>query len=328
MGSSRRVLWGGLALIVIVTIGVVGYVTIEGWDLLDSLYMTIIAITTVGFTEVRPLTDGGQVFTIFLVVGGVGGALYAITGIVQYVVEGNIGSMWGKRRMKTRISNLSRHYILCGYGRVGEEIARTFKAEGVPFVVIDNRPECVARLVQTEYLYLDGDATRDDVLKEAGVERARCLVAAVGTDTDNTYITLSARVLCPDLFIEARGSDEEAQAKLRMAGASRVILPASIAGHRMAMLALRPQVVDFIDTVAYGRGQQMQLENVDVGKDSRLVGKTVSATRSETGITTLAMRRKSGKLITNPADEEVVENGDQLIVIGTQRRLAALEEVL
>ena len=328
MSPSRRVLWGACGLFVIVVIGVVGYVTIEGWDFLDSLYMTIIAITTVGFTEVRPLTDGGQVFTIFLVIGGVGGALYAITSIVQYIVEGNIGSVWGRRRMKTKIGNLSGHYILCGFGRVGEEIARTFKAEGMPFIIIDNRPECITRLAQTEYLYLDGDATRDEVLREAGVERARGLVAAVGTDADNTYITLSARGLCPDLFIEARASNEEALAKMKRAGASRAILPEAIAGHRMAMLALRPQVVDFIDTVAYGHGQQMQLENVDVGGDSLLVGMTVRTARDETGITTLAIRRRSGKLITNLAHEEVIEDGDQLIVIGTRRRLAALEEVL
>ena len=309
-------------------IGVVGYLSIEGWDFLDSLYMTIIAITTVGFTEVRPLTDGGRVFTIFLVVGGVGGALYAITGIVQYIVEGNIGSVLGRRRMKAKIGQLSGHYVLCGFGRVGQEIARTFKAEGIPFIIIDNRPECVARLAQTEYLHLDGDATRDEVLKEAGVERARGLVVVVGTDSDNTYITLSARGLCPDLFIEARASNEEALAKLKRAGASRAILPEAIAGHRMAMLALRPQVVDFIDTVAYGRGREMQLENVDVGGSSRLIGVTVSAARSETGITTLAMRKKSGKLITNPAGEEIIDDGDQLIVIGTRRQLAALEEVL
>ena len=230
--------------------------------------------------------------------------------------------------MKTRIAQLKGHFILCGFGRVGEEIAHTFKAEGVPFVIIDNRPECIARIEQAGYLYLQGDATRDDVLREASIEKARGLVAAVGTDADNTYITLSARGLCPNLFIEARASSQEAKTKLERAGADRIVLPQSIGGRRMAMLALRPAVIDFIDTVIYSRGREMQLENVDIGKNSRLVGLTIKAARSETSITVLAMQKKSGTLLPNPADEESIEDGDQLIVIGTKQQLAALEEAL
>ena len=190
MASSGRVLWGIGALVSIVAIGVIGYTAIEGWSFLDSLYMTITTITTVGYSEVHPLTTAGRIFSIFLIVGGVGGALYALTGIVQYVIEGNIGTTWGRRRMKNKIAKLKGHFILCGFGRVGEEIARTFKEEGVPFVIIENRPECIARLEQAEHLHLPGDATKDEVLREAGIERARGLVAAVGSDTDNTYITL------------------------------------------------------------------------------------------------------------------------------------------
>lgn len=328
MNPSRRVLWGICALIAIIAIGVIGYTAIEGWAFLDSLYMTIITITTVGYTEVHPLTTGGRVFSIFLIIGGVGGALYAITGIVQYIVEGNIGTTWERRRMKNKIAQLKGHFILCGFGRVGEEIARTFKAEEVPFVIIDNRPECIARIEEAGYLCLQGDATKDDVLREAGIERARGLVAAVGSDADNTYITLSARELCPDLFIEARASSEEAGTKLKRAGADRIVFPHRIGGRRMAMLALRPAVVDFIDTVIYSRGREMQLENVDIGENSRLVGLTIKAARSETGIAALAMRKKNDKLLLNPSDEEIIEDGDQLIVIGTKQQLAALEEAL
>jgi voltage-gated potassium channel len=328
MNSSRRVLWGAGALVAIIAIGATGYIAIEGWSFLDSLYMTIITITTVGYTEVHPLTTGGRIFSIFLIIGGVGGALYAVTGIIQYIVEGNLGTTWGRRKMKDRITKLKGHFILCGFGRVGEEIARTFKAEEVSFVVIDNKPECAAQVEQAGYLYLQGDATRDEVLREAGIERARGLVAAVGTDTDNTYITLSARGLCPDLFIEARASSEEAGTKLKRAGADRIVYPQSIGGRRMAMLALRPAVVDFIDTVAYSRGREMQLENVDIGLNSRLIGVTIKAARSETGITALAMRKKNGTLLSNPADEETIDDGDQLIVIGTKQQLATLEEAL
>lgn len=329
MNPSRRVLWGICALIAIVAFGVIGYMVIEGWAFLDALYMTVITITTVGYTEVHPLTNGGRIFSIFLIVGGVGGALYIITGIVRYVVEGNIGTIWERRRMKNKIANLKGHFILCGLGRVGEEIARTFEAEKVPFVIIENRPECLARLEQTDYIYLQGDATRDEVLNNAGIERARGLVAAVGSDTDNTYITLSARGLCPKLFIEARAVNKEAVKKLERAGANRIILPQAIGGRRMAMLALRPAVIDFIDTVIYSHGREMQLENVDIGVDSQLAGLTIKAARVKTGITILAVRKKKDDtLITNPSEEEIIEEGDQIIVIGTMNQLTSMEEAL
>jgi voltage-gated potassium channel len=328
MSITRRLSAGVAALLTIIAVGVIGYTFIEGWTFLDALYMTIITITTVGYFEVHPLSVAGRIFTIFLIIGGVGGAFYTLVSIVQYVVEGHFGTTLGRRRMKTRIAQLKEHFILCGFGRVGEEIARTFKEEGVPFVVVDNRPDCIARLTPTEYLYVEGDATGDEVLREAGVERARGLVSAVGTDADNIYITLSARGLRPDLFILARASSEEAATKLQRAGADRIVSPYNIGARRMAMLALRPAVVDFIDTVVSTRGREMQLEKVDAGRNSPLVGMTVKSARTEMGITVLAMQRKDGKLLPNPADEETIKDEDQLIVIGTKVRLAALEKVL
>lgn len=328
MNLQRRVLWGVCALIGIIAVGTGGYTVIEGWSFLDALYMTVITITTVGFAEVHPLTFGGRIFSIFLIVGGVGGALYVLTGIMQYIVEGQIGTTLGRRRMKARINKLREHFILCGYGRVGQEIARTFKEEDAPFVIIDKSPESIAQVEQAGYLYLQGDATSDEVLREAGVEQARGLVAAVGSDADNTYITLSARQLNSDLFIESRASSKEAGTKIKRAGADRIVYPHRIGGRRMAMLALRPAVVDFIDTVVWARGRELQLENVDIGKNSSLVGLTRKAARSKIGITILAMRKKSGKLVTNPPDEEIIEDGDQLIIIGTKKRLASLEEAL
>ena len=326
MNPLRRVLWGICALAAIIIIGTGGYIIIEGWSLLDALYMTIITITTVGYAEVHPLSAGGRIFSIFLIIGGVSGALYTLTGIIGYIIEGRFGTTLERRRMKTRIAKLKGHFILCGYGRVGEEIARKFKEEGILFVIIDNRPDCIARAEQAGYLYLQGDATSDEVLREAGIGQARGLVAAAGDDADNTYITLSARGLCPELFIEARASSEEAETKLKRAGANRIVSPHRIGGRRMAMLALRPAVVDFIDTVTHGRVREMQLEDVGIGGNSSLVGLTMKAARSKTGITILATRRKSGKLLANPHDEEIIEDGDQLIVIGTKERLAALEE--
>src|SRR4030042_4759246 len=322
MSPLRRVLWGAFWLVAVIVIGVLGYEIIEGWDFLDSIYMTVTTITTVGYSEVHPLSSAGRIFSIFLMIGGVGGALYALSGIVGYIVEGNIGTVWEKRKMQNKINRLKGHFILCGYGRVGEEIARTFKEEEIPFIIIDNRPDCIARLEKAGYIYLQGDATQDEVLKNAGIERARGLIAAVGTDTDNTYITLSARELSPDLFIEARASRAEALTKLERAGANRVILPHAIGGNRLARLASAPAVVDFIDNVIYSRGREMQLESVDIKEKSRLIGMKVKEVRDKTRVTTLAVQKKGHTLIANPSGEEVIEDGDQLIVIGTRATLA------
>jgi voltage-gated potassium channel len=327
MNSLRRLIWSIGALVAIVFIGTIGYEVIEGWSLLDSIYMTITTITTVGFREVHPLSDAGRIFTIFVIIGGVGGALYVLTSIMAYLLEGQFGITMGRRRMKNRIAKLKEHFILCGYGRVGQEIAQAFSEEGVPFVIISNNQEHLANADKEGYLYIFGDATSDEVLREAGAERAYGLVAAVGSDSDNTFITLSARELRPDLFIEARSSSPEAEGKLRRAGADRIISPHAIGGRRMAMLALRPAVVDFIDTVTYGRGRELELENVDVGSGSQLVGRTMEQARSKVGITVLAMRKKGGKLLPNPPGEEIIEEGDRLIVIGTKKRLAALESI-
>jgi voltage-gated potassium channel len=327
MGSRGRLLWGICAFAIIVAIGTVGYELIEGWSLLDSLYMTITTITTVGFQEVHALSETGRIFTIFLIIFGVGGALYILTMLVGFILEGQFGITMWRRRMKTKIARLKNHFIICGYGRVGQEIAQAFSEEGTPFIVIANEEPDIAKAERDGYLHILGDATNDEVLKEAGIERAYGLVSAVGSDSDNTFITLSARQMRPDLFIEARSSGPEAEAKLRRAGADRVISPHTIGGRRMAMLALRPAVVDFIDTVTYGTGREMQLENVDVAGGSKLVGKTMDQARSQFGITVLAMRKQSGKLIANPPGEEVIEEEDRLIVIGTQQRLAALERI-
>ncbi len=327
MNLRQRLLRGASVFIGIIVVGAVGYTAIEGWSFLDALYMTVITVTTVGYAEVHPLSTGGQIFSIFLIIGGVGGALYVLTGIIQYVVEGQFGTTLGRRRMKAKIAELKRHFILCGYGRVGQEIAGMFKEEGVSFVVIDNNAERIAQVEREGYLYLQGDAASDEVLREAGIERARGLVAAVGSDVENTYITLSARGLCPDLFIAARASSEETKTKLMRAGASRVVAPLIIGGRRMAMLALRPAVVDFIDTVISKRGRELRLENVDIGKNSPLVGLTMKAVRNKTGITVLALQKESGKLLPNPSEEETIKDGDRLIVIGTKKRLAVLGEV-
>jgi len=327
MSPTRRLLWGLCILVTIIVAGVIGYAVIEGWSFIDSLYMTVITITTVGYGEVHPLTTAGQIFSIFLIVGGVSGAVYILSAIAGYLIEGQLGITLGRRRMQTNIAKLKEHFILCGYGRVGQEIARTLAEEGVPFVVIDKDRDSVASAEKDGYLFILADATSDEVLKEAGIERARGLISAVGSDSDNVFITLSARGLHPDLFIETRASSSESETKLKKAGADRVISPYSIGARRMAELALRPAVVDFIDTVIRRRGQELQLENITVNRDSALVGITVEETRRRTKAAILAISKKGGKLLTNPPEEEIIGGGDRLIALGTREQLTTLEEI-
>jgi voltage-gated potassium channel len=229
--------------------------------------------------------------------------------------------------MKARIAALKDHFLLCGYGRVGEEIARTFADEGVPFVVVDSRPENIASAEEQGYLTILGDATSDRILTEAGIERARGLVAAVGSDADNTYITLSAHGLRPDLFIEARAGDQEAEIKLKRAGATRVVSPNNIGARRMALLALRPGVVDFIDTICFHQGQELQMENMVIPEGSAIIGLSVDEVRQHSKANILLIDHRSGKLIANPANEEKIETGDRLILVGSTEQLAALESL-
>ena len=327
MKSLNKVIWGILALVAIIAIGTIGYEIIEGWSFLDSIFMTITTITTVGYREVHPLSDGGRIFSIFLILGGMGGAFYTLTGIITYIIEGNIGATLGRRRMENKINQLKDHFILCGFGRVGEEIANIFKEEEVSFVVIDNRPECAARAEQEGYLYIQGDATSDETLKEAGIEKARGLVAALGSDIDNTYITLSARGLYPSLFITARASDSEAEKKLRRTGANRIVSPNSIGARRMAMLALRPTVMDFLDTISRRRGPELQMENVAIDTNSSLNGLTIEEIRRCSRATILALNSKNGILVPNPPSDEKVTAGDSLIIMGTSEQLNTLEAV-
>ena len=327
MNPARRLLWGVCIFATIIVAGIIGYMVIEGWSFIDAIYMTIITITTVGYAEVHPLTAGGQIFSIFLIVGGVSGALYVLSAVAGYIIEGQLGTTLGRRRMQTNIAKLKEHFILCGYGRVGREIARIFTEEGMPFVVIDKDQDSIAEVEKDGHLYMLADATKDETLKEAGIERARGLIIAIGDDADSLYITLSARGLRPDLFIEARAITSSAEAKLKKAGADRIISPYSLGARRMAELALRPAVVDFIDTVIQRRGQELQLENIAIDGNSALADLTVEEARRRTKAAILAISKKNGKLVTNPEGEETIQAGDRLISLGTREQLATLEEI-
>src|SRR3712207_5487110 len=219
----------------------------EGWSFTDALYMTVITLTTVGYREVRDLDTSGQLWTMILLITGVGTLFYAAVSSVELVVEGTIRGYFGRRRMEAAIGKLSGHYILCGYGRVGQQVAKEFALDGVPFVIIEQDPEKVAECVEEGKLVLLGEASDDDVLEEAGIRRARGLVAAVDSDADNVFVVLSAHKLNPKLHIVARTGSDESAAKLEIAGADRTLSPYAIGGRRLASLATQPVVVDFLD---------------------------------------------------------------------------------
>jgi voltage-gated potassium channel len=315
----------GAAFVALLAFGVVGYMMIEDWSFIDALYMTVTTVTTVGFREIEPLSESGQVFTIFLVLFGVGVALYMLTAVVQTVVEGELGLALGVRRMKSRIDALRDHYILCGFGRVGEEIGREFERHGVPFVIVENNPEALSRAEAHNFLYIDGDATQDAILEQAGIRRARALMAASDSDAGNTYITLTAKALRPELFVVARVGQAASEARVRRAGADRVISPYSLAGRRMALSVLQPLMVDFVDVLASTRQSDQLLAELVVSDQSFISGMTVhDAVHQIKATTLLAIQHPDGELIVGPSDDYVLRDGDRMILLSTERDMEEL----
>ena len=327
--ALRRVQGALLALVIIAAAGVFGYMVFEGWGFTDALYMTVITLTTVGYREVRALDATGQLWTMALLITGVGTLFYAAVSSVELVVEGTIRGYFGRRRMESAISKLSGHQILCGYGRVGRQVAAEFASDGVPFVIIEQDPETVEECVEGGYLVLLGEASDDAVLEGAGVRRARGLVAAVDSDADNVFVVLSARKLNPKLHIVARASSDESAAKLEMAGAERTLSPYAVGGRRLASLATQPLIVDFLDIVTRGeKGIEFRLEEFDVPEDSFIADRTIGELRigERTGAMILATRNKEGTFDTTPSANDRLRAGDTLIVLGTREQIARLEQ--
>lgn len=327
MNVYRRLAFLAGALLLVLTIGTVGYWLIEDWGFLDSLFMTVVTVSTVGYSEVHPLSDAGRVFSIFLIIGGVGLVFYTITSAAEYVVESRLRDTIGGRRMKNRIAKLKDHIILCGYGRVGREVARTLSDEKAAFVVIDTEAQAVAQADAEGYIALQGDADRDEVLKDAGIERARALIAALGSDAQNVYVTLSAKAARPELFVVARGSDEESEEKLRRAGADRTMLPLNVSGRRMAMLAMHPLVVDLVEHTMHSRDRNLVLEDIKITSTSPIKDMTIKDSQRHTGgMFMLAIKKKGGKLIANPPSDTVLETGDELVAIATPEQVQYLKK--
>ena len=326
MDPWRRLTLGLSLFVSVIVTGTIGY-TVLGFAVLDALYQTVTTITTVGFREVEPFGRAEKLFTIVLVLAGVGTALYTFGVLLETLVEGRLTDHLGRRRMERRLSELRDHVIVCGWGRVGRTIADYVTGAGREVVVVDVRPD---RIASAGGLTVQGDATDDAVLRAAGIERARTLVAALDTDAANLYVTLSGRALCPDLFIVARARVESAEPKLTQAGADRVVNPQHIGGARMAAFALQPHVAEFLDIVMHDGSLEFRLEEVAIPPSSAVAGASLrdSHLRDRTGAMVLAMRDVEGHFNTNPPPDTVIEPGHVLIAIGTAVQLKALSDAV
>jgi voltage-gated potassium channel len=317
----------GAILLGITVFGTLGYTLIEGWPLNEAFYMTIISITTVGYGEVRPLSPAGRMFTATLLILGVGAVFYVMAGIAEIMIEGRVRQIFGRRKRVREIHKLHGHHVICGYGRIGFVICREFRREGRAYVVIENNPEKAAQLIDEDIHVVIGNATNDDVLIEAGVERAVGLISSMPTDAENVFVTLSARRLNRSLFVVARAARDSAIPKLRDAGASRVISPYTMGGLRMAESVLRPKLANFFDTISGYTSKDWDFEEAEISRDPPLVGKTLRDSRisQETGVYILAVR--TGEEMTfNPGADYTIADGDILYAMGRPEQITDLRE--
>ncbi|NJR67877.1 MAG: potassium channel protein [Synechococcales cyanobacterium CRU_2_2] len=327
----RELIAAALLFLGVLFIGTVGYRLLERWSLLDSAYMTIITLSSVGFGEVQPLSPQGRLFTITLILMGLLSIGYIVNRFTDAVVQGYFQDSLRSRRRRRVIKKLRNHYILCGYGRAGRQVAFEFAEERIPFIVVDSEPEAIQEAKQFGYLTFLGDATRDQTLLEVGIHDSRCIVAAMPSDADNLYTVLSAKALKPDLRTIARANSEEAVVKMQRAGADAVISPYITGGKRMAAAALRPQVMDFVDGVVTGSDRSFYMEEIIIHPgDCPYVGQSLRDTnmRAKTDALIIAIRRGDGTLVPGPTGETQLMDGDLLICMGTTEALRALLKIL
>ncbi|MFA4919182.1 MAG: potassium channel protein [Thermodesulfovibrionales bacterium] len=325
----KRLVLSAALIALIVSFGTIGYMGIEGWDFIDSLYMTIITLTTVGFKEVHDLSLSGRIFTIVLLIGGVGTVFYTLGIGAKIIVEGELQEVYGRRRLEKKLKDLRDHYIVCGYGRMGKIVARELKHEKLKYAVIEKNEVILDSDEKNETLIIQGDATRDDLLKKVGIERAKCLISVLPTDAENLYVVLSARGLKPDLLIVARAGEEGSEQKLLRAGADRVVSPYHIGGLRMAHTVLKPAVVDFIEFATKSGNIDLQIEEITIQEGSQLVNHSLDecGIGRDLGIIIVAIKQKTGEMRFNPTFRTAIQVGDTLIAVGETSKLAVLEKM-
>jgi len=321
--SIRQFRLALMALVALIVLGTSGYHILMGWTVLESLYMTVITLGTVGFKEVHALDATGMVFTIVLIIFGVSVVFWAAASLVEAVVGEQIWHALQRKRMGKHISTIEDHYIVCGFGRMGQQIVKDFRREATPHVVIERNPEQLPKLIAQDIPFVEGNASDDKILEAAGIERAKGLITVAPSDEDNVFITLSARALNPKLYIVARSIQEENENKLKMAGANRVMSPYVLGGRRMATAVLRPNVLDFLELAFHTDDLQLMVEELLVEPNARLANKSLGFCdiRNEIGATVLAVKKASGETLPNPSPDEPIAPGDVLIVLGNPEQL-------
>ena len=326
----RKIGKGFGILLVVLSFGTAGYMLIEKWSLLDSLYMTVITITTVGYREMGPMSPAGMIFTIFVVFSGMGLIIYILGAVAQAMVEFQLGSVLGRRKLLSKIRSMKNHYIICGFGRIGKIICRELKANHIPMVVIDNGPSLEQVMEPEETPVIHGDATSEDILLEAGIEKARGLVSVVRSDSDNVFITMSARGLNPNLFILSRAEEEHTEKKLMRAGANRVVMPYHIGGQKMAHAIIKPVVSDFLEFTVHNRKIGLEMGEVVVSGKSPLNGIKLadSGIRQQMDVIIIAVQKKDGEMKFNPSSQTQIEEGDTLIALGESEDISRLANIL
>ncbi|MGH9658198.1 MAG: potassium channel family protein [Bryobacteraceae bacterium] len=327
---QRRALYLVAAIVSTLLIGTIGLTWIEGYTPFEAFYMTLITMTTVGYGEIRALSTAGRIFNSVMIFFGVTVMFFAIGTMTQSVIELELSEYFGKRRVRRMIDKLQDHFIICGFGRVGRGAAVELQRAGARFVVVDRDDERVERAIHMGMLAVQADASRDETLREIGIDRSKGLVAALASDADNLFVILSARALNPKLFLASRAAEEEAEQKMRRAGADVVFAPYSITGHSLAQALIRPHVHQFLDFTTKNLGLNVGIEQVKVSETSEFISRTLRdiGIRRELGVIVLAIRRADGQMAFNPPADAAISGSDHLIVMGAPDDLRKLEALL
>ncbi len=331
MSKSRNMIFAAVMLALVVSTGTAGYMILEKWDFLDALYMTVITISTVGFNEVKPVSDPGRVLTMTILISGLGVLGYLVGSLTRTLVEGQLLQVMGRKKLERQIKALKEHYIICGYGRVGRIVCEEIKKTSpTPLVVIDRDSSVTAKLEEDGYLYILGDATEEECLFRAGIQSAKGLATALDSEADNVYITLTAKGLNPKLFILARAGRIGSEKKLLHAGANRVVSPHQIGGFRMAQALLRPTVTEFIDFAIIDPDTALSMEEIPIKPNSKLadVALVDSGIRKELDLIIVAIKKADGEMLFNPASHTRIQIGDTLIALGQRSSLIELAQLL
>lgn len=332
MPRNRRIIFLLSLIAVVMAGGTAGYMLIEGWSLFESIYMTVITVSTVGFQEIRPLSDAGKLFTVGFIASSIFTVGYTVTTLISYIFEGQIASAMRERKMKKKISSIKNHYIICGFGSVGRETAEEFHRQRIPFIIMEKTPDETEIARFPDYLFFQGDATEEADLEAARIDKAAGLVSCLSDDHQNLFVVLTARQLYPHLQIVSRSTDEKTIEKLKRAGADRVISPQQIAGKRLAAVALQPAIVDFLDVISGDSSDGLRIQAVRIPAGSPLAGKTLRESNigQHTGAIIIGIMGPTGKTRINASSMAtlssiVLDEGDQLVSLGNLEQVESLK---